>query len=101
MHDFDHMPGAEHIARGLEDASRGDRTLHALLVWIGAPRLRWLGIPVPPDAHPQEGFPEHRLYGLLEDEPNPHSAYNAWIRLLVSFERALERERSAAGAFDP
>lgn len=92
MEHFDHLPGADHVVRGLRDAARGEPTLEALLVWIGAPRLARLGIHVPPDAHRHEGFPEHRLYALLEERPDAHSAYNAWIRLLVSFERALERE---------
>ena len=36
--------------------------------------------------------PEHRLYDILaRDEPDSaHSRYNALIRRLVSFERALE-----------
>lgn len=59
----------------------------ALLVSIGAPRLASLGLALPrliPD-------PEHRLYRLLErDAPDTaHSHYNALVRRLVSFERAL------------
>ena len=36
--------------------------------------------------------PEHKLYELLaaEDSDAAHSRYNALIRQLVSFERALE-----------
>jgi hypothetical protein len=36
--------------------------------------------------------PEHRLYELLaaDDSDAAHSRYNALIRQLVSFERALE-----------
>ena len=60
----------------------------ALLVSIGAPRLRRLGLPVdqPIDQ------PERRLYELLSNI-NPHSAhskFNSYIRRLVSFERAME-----------
>jgi hypothetical protein len=59
----------------------------ALLVAIGAPRLRALGLAVP-DAPPG---PEHRLYQLLtRDNPDgAHAQYNALVRRLVSFERAL------------
>jgi hypothetical protein len=46
--------------------------------------------------------PEHRLYTLLEDEDPTaaHAAYNALIRRLVSFERALE-QRSTDQAGGP
>ena len=57
---------------------------------------RSLGIPVP-----DIEAPEHRLYELLAqaDSDAAHSQYNALIRRLVSFERALEceSERTATG----
>ncbi len=64
-------------------------TVAALLVAIGAPRLRRLGIELPttlPDN------PEHRLDELLaKDEPDSaHSRYNAFIRRLVIFEHTAE-----------
>ncbi len=63
----------------------------ALLVSIGAPRLRRLGFEIP------RPFPEaeHRLYRLLtQDDPDSaHARYNALIRRLVSFERAAECAR--------
>jgi hypothetical protein len=36
--------------------------------------------------------PEHRLYDLLaqDDQDSAHSRYNAYIRRLVSYERAAE-----------
>jgi hypothetical protein len=81
------LPGADLVERGLADLGRGDVTLEALLVSIGAPRLRLLGVEVPqtlPD-------PEHGLYALLhaEDEDAAHGRYNALVRRLVSYERAL------------
>jgi hypothetical protein len=56
-------------------------------VSIGAPRLRRLGVDVPR----AEPSPEHRLYAVLASRHGDaaHSHYNAWIRRLVSFERAL------------
>jgi hypothetical protein len=80
------LPGAELIETGLGDLARGVESTAALLVAIGAPRLRQLGIPVPPGP----ADPEHRLYMLLarEDSDSAHSRYNALIRRLVSFERA-------------
>ncbi len=85
---FDHLPGAEIVTLGLADLARERETVEALLVAIGAPRLRLGGIDVP--AHHIEA-PEHRLYTRLEadDEASAHGRYNAFIRRLVSFERAL------------
>jgi hypothetical protein len=80
------LPGAELVQRGIEDLSAGRRSAEALLVSIGAPRLRSLGIDVPRTPP----SPEHELYRLLAREKGDgaHSAYNALIRRLVSFERA-------------
>ena len=93
------LPGADLVARGLEDLSRGRESLEALLVSIGAPRLRSAGLRLPRVL----SDPEHRLYRLLAEESGneAHSRYNALIRRLVSFERALEcatqRPRPASG----
>lgn len=80
------LPGADLIGSGLDDLANGRLTTEALVVSIGAPRLRTLGFDVPP-AVPD---PEHRLYELLAaDGPDTaHGRYNALVRLLVSFERA-------------
>ena len=83
----DSLPGSEWVQQGLEDLARAVESVPALLVSIGAPRLQRLGIAV---TQPFDK-PEHRLYARLADE-NPdaaHSRYNALIRRLVSFERAL------------
>ena len=87
------LPGAELIEAGLVDLREHRETAAALLVAIGAPRLRRLGIELP-NSLPEN--PEHRLYELLaKAEPDSaHSRYNAFIRRLVSFERAAEREVS-------
>jgi hypothetical protein len=84
--DMRSLPGAELIIRGLSDLNAGQETEEALLVSIGAPRLRSLGYEV---SSPFD-LPEHRLYlRLARDKGNAaHSAYNALIRRLVSFERA-------------
>jgi hypothetical protein len=87
----DALPGADLIREGLDDLARGVESVPALLVLVGAPRLRELGIEVA-DPFGNEGFPEHRLYDLLaaEDSDGAHSRYNALIRRLVSFERTAE-----------
>jgi hypothetical protein len=85
---LDTLPGADLIEAGHADLSRGAISVEALLVSVGASRLRRSGIDVPagiPD-------PEARLYELLarSDPDSAHSRYNALIRRLVSFERAAE-----------
>lgn len=80
-------PGGDIVARGVSDLAEGRFTVAALLVSIGAPRLRSLGIAIPTTL----SQPEHRLYDLLaQSEPAAaHGRYNALVRRLVSFERAL------------
>ena len=79
------------IERGLADLQAGRESTEALLVSIGAPRLRALGLAIEqplPDA-------ERRLYDRLDvqDADSAHSRYNALIRRLVSYERSAECAR--------
>ena len=88
------LPGAKLVEQGLADLERGIESAEALLVSIGAPRLRALGwaIEAPlPD-------PEERLYLRLREEHGDaaHSRYNALVRRLVSFERAASAAHSRA-----
>jgi len=85
---FKGLPGAELVHEGLIDVAEGRETVASLLVLIGAPRLRRLGLSIPET----QLQPEHALYKLLaQSEPDSaHSRYNALIRTLVSFERAAE-----------
>jgi hypothetical protein len=80
------LPGADLIERGAADLSAKHETIEALLVSIGAPRLRSVGIELTTPI----ASPEHKLYALLATQKGDaaHSAYNALIRRLVSFERA-------------
>jgi hypothetical protein len=72
----------------LRDLARSVESVPALLVSIGAPRLRRIGIAV------ERAFPspEHRLYALLarDGSDSAHGRYNALVRRLVSYERAAE-----------
>jgi hypothetical protein len=82
------LPGEDLVRAGLADLASGRETIAALLVSVGATRLRRVGVAVPapfPDA-------EHRLYALLAAAKgdDAHSQYNALIRRLVSYEHALE-----------
>ncbi len=86
------LPGAALVERGLADLETGIESAEALLVSVGATRLDSLGIRVvKPIADP-----ERRLYDLLagSDPDSAHSRYNALVRRLVSFERALASGRS-------
>jgi len=82
------FPGGDLVEKGLLDLAESRETIEALLVSIAAPRLLRLGLlavaPLPD--------PEHRLYECLarEDPDSAHARYNALLRRLVSFERALE-----------
>ncbi|MGN6182671.1 MAG: hypothetical protein ACTHQM_03350 [Thermoanaerobaculia bacterium] len=82
----DALPGADLIREGFHDLERGIESIPALLVLVGAPRLRDLGFDVPDTPY----FPEDRLYEQLAalHGDAAHSQYNALIRRLVSFERA-------------
>lgn len=93
------LPGADLVASGIEALKRGDLTVEALLVCVGATRMRLAGLEVP-TAPPLAQPPEIELYlAIGADHPeDAHSRYNALIRRLVSFERALERLRPADSA---
>ena len=81
------LPGADLVERGLADLAAGQESTEALLVSIGAPKLRSLGLEV----RAPLSDPEHRLYKMLasSDSDSAHSRYNALVRRLVSFEQAL------------
>jgi hypothetical protein len=87
--DLTAFPGGDLVQEGLADLARGAETVPALLISIGAPRLRRIGLPVPENTFPS---PEHRLYErLAESDPDSaHSRYNALVQRLVSFENAAE-----------
>lgn len=81
------FPGGDLVEKGLRDLTLSRETCEALLVSIGGPRLRALGLSVPALFE----APELRLYeSLARDDPDAaHGRYNALLRRLVSFERAF------------
>ena len=97
------LPGADFVQSGLDAlraVARGERetfTPEALLVAIGARRLRAAGLEVPhAPGCPQQ--PELALYeAIAAAHADAHSRYNALIRRLVSFERALEARHRRLG----
>jgi hypothetical protein len=88
MPEMNSLPAHDLIISGIRDLQSQRETIPALLVAIGAPKLRSLGLELPKEL---PSNPEHRLYDLLSaTEPDSaHSKYNALIRKLVSFERAI------------
>ncbi len=100
------LPGADIVAAGLRalaDLASGKRrefTVEALLVAVGARRLRAAGLEIPAAPGWPE-TPELALYAAIRaiHPQDAHSRYNALIRRLVSFERVLEQRtsRSALG----
>jgi hypothetical protein len=86
------LPGEDLIEKGVQDLRAGRETIEAFLVAIGSPRLKRLGIDLPEQL---PNNPEHCLYDLLalDDQDSAHSRYNAFIRKLVSYERAAESVR--------
>jgi hypothetical protein len=88
------LPGADLVAQGVDDLSRGVESVAGLVVATAAPRLVDVGVSVPEVALP---LPSHRLYELLssEDPASAHSRYNALLRRVVSFASAAEH--AAAG----
>lgn len=77
---------------GVDDLAAGVESMPSLLVSIGAPRLRSIGLPTP------KMFvrPEHACMSCSL-APTPTARYNALIRRLVSFERAAECEIARLG----
>lgn len=90
--DFQNIPGNELVSQGLKDISEGNyHSEYALLLFMAAPRLRYLGIHIPRDPRSKETNPSHELYRLLENTtPDPYSQFNALQRRLVSFCNAME-----------
>ncbi|MBI3300270.1 MAG: hypothetical protein HYZ75_19055 [Elusimicrobia bacterium] len=90
------LPGADLVAQGAADLAGRRETAEALLVSIGAPKLRSLGLTL------AEPFldPEKRLYALLSREGSDaaHSRYNALLRRLVGYERAVACAGSRTGS---
>lgn len=88
MSELTSLPGSELVLKGLEELHAGSVTIGSLLASMGAHRLRTAGLHVPDELEE----PEDRLYDLLTQMygDEAHSRYNAFLRQLFSFERALE-----------
>ena len=94
---FDGLPGADLIIKGLRDLAARKESAASFLVRIASPKLRRCGVAV--QVTSQEALEaDHALYFLLAQEHGneAHGRYNALLRELVSFERALEQRVSRA-----
>lgn len=91
------MPGHDLIDAGLAAVRRGEWTVEALLIAIGAPRLRSIGLHLP-DLTDAPSHPELALYHTLGRiyPDDTHTRYNALIRRLVSYEQEMERRIQGA-----
>ena len=92
---FDDLPGAHLIREGLVDVEGQRHTIAACLVQIGSPKLKRCGLSI--EVSDEAALTaDHRLYQLLgrAHGNEAHSRYNALLRELVSFERALEQRLS-------
>ncbi|MGI8462362.1 MAG: hypothetical protein ACR2OC_12145 [Solirubrobacterales bacterium] len=92
--DLQALPGAEIILEGLADLDSGRETECSDAVLMASARLRAAGLDI--TSPPMETVAAHRLYDrLAEADPrNAHSRYNAIVRRVVSFARAVENARS-------
>ncbi len=95
--DFDGLPGAERVLKGVEDLHRGIRSIEALLVAAAPQRLRECGLEIRDDAS-MLTEPELALYEALgaESDGDPYPRYNALRRELDSFMNALEARLTRA-----
>ena len=89
---FEGLPGADLIRSGLADIHAGKESIASLLVMIGSPRLKRSRVEVPVSDDVALDA-DRRLYRALEVSHGnaAHSQFNALVRQLVSFERALEQ----------
>jgi hypothetical protein len=87
------LPGGGLIERGISDLENGRTTAESLLVTTAAPRLEALGV-LRPDLVSAATEAPLALYALLgaSGVSDPYSTYNALLRELCSFVRALERQ---------
>lgn len=88
---LDGLPGNDLIQQGLEDLVQRRASVAACLVKIASPRMRRCGLEMTLSDDDALNA-DRELYALLGHEHGneAHSRYNALLRELVSFERALE-----------
>ena len=99
---LDELPANDLIRQGLDDLAQQRQSVEACLVKIGSAQLRRCGMAL--EVTDEDALSaDHELYALLSRQHgnDAHGRYNALLRELVSFERALEarqRRTREAGA---
>lgn len=88
--DFSQLPGGDLIQQGIIDSQANRQTIFSCLVQIGFPTLSKMQIlPCEIQQSKQEDA-ELILYRILKSEVgDAYSRYNALMRKLISFERAI------------
>ena len=88
---LDGLPANDMIQQGLDDLAQRRVSVAACLVKIASPRMRRCGMEML-ISDDEALNADRELYALLGHEhgKEAHSRYNALLRELVSFERALE-----------
>lgn len=89
--DHSAWPGADLVVQGIRDLERGAETIESLLVSLSAPRLRALGLTILEPLPDSEVRLYRRLAAMHGD--GAHARYNAFVRRIVSFQRAGARAR--------
>jgi hypothetical protein len=87
------LPGEDLIRKGIDDWNHARISIESCLVAIASPRLE-RGRLIHRQPRGSERQAERELYRLLQAGEKPadaYSRYNALIRRLVSFERALDQ----------
>jgi hypothetical protein len=88
---FSALPGGQLIREGLIDHQAGRRTVASCLVEMAAPRLLKAGLLKSAPQRTEEPSELH-LYSLLQhtEKDRAFSQYSSLLRLLTSFQRALD-----------
>ena len=88
--DLDQYPGGDLIKQGILDSQANRQTIFSCLIQIGFPTLTKMNLlPSEIQLLTQEDA-ELTLYRILRSETgDAYSRYNALVRRLISFERAI------------
>lgn len=91
--DLEQYPGGDLIKQGILDSQENRKTIFSCLIQIAFPTLSKMNIlPSEIQLLNQEDA-ELTLYRILKSETgDAYSRYNALIRQLISFERAITRK---------
>jgi len=96
--DLDQYPGGDLIQQGIIDSQANRQTIFSCLIQIGFPTLSKMNL-LPPEIQllTQEDA-ELTLYRILRSETgDAYSRYNALMRRLISFERAIAFAANKSG----